>query len=144
MHTVAKIDFKLDDFQKISDKTPFLADLKPSGKYLMEDLHEVGGTSAVIKYLIEKGLIDGSCITVTGKSLSENLEDFPDLTKDQKIIRPIEEPIKESGHIRILKGNLAKDGAVAKITGKEGLILKEKLEFTTAKKKPTKELKIDK
>jgi dihydroxy-acid dehydratase len=124
-HT-AKIDFKLDDFQKISDKTPFLADLKPSGKYLMEDLHEVGGTSAVIKYLIEKGLIDGSCITVTGKSLSENLEEFPDLTKDQKIIRPIEEPIKESGHIRILKGNLAKDGAVAKITGKEGLIFKGK------------------
>ena len=124
-HT-AKIDFKLDDFQKISDKTPFLADLKPSGKYLMEDLHEVGGTSAVTKYLIEKGLIDGSCITVTGKSLSENLEYFPDLTKDQKIIRPIEEPIKESGHIRILKGNLAKDGAVAKITGKEGLIFKGK------------------
>ena len=124
-HT-AKIDFKLDDFQKISDKTPFLADLKPSGKYLMEDLHEVGGTSAVIKYLIEKELIDGSCMTVTGKSLSENLEEFPDLTKDQKIIRPIEEPIKESGHIRILKGNLAKDGAVAKITGKEGLIFKGK------------------
>ena len=124
-HT-AKIDFKLDDFQKISDKTPFLADLKPSGKYLMEDLHEIGGTSAVIKYLIEKGLIDGSCITITGKSLSENLEEFPDLTKNQKIIRPIEEPIKESGHIRILKGNLAIDGAVAKITGKEGLIFKGK------------------
>ncbi|MBL6868810.1 MAG: dihydroxy-acid dehydratase, partial [Flavobacteriales bacterium] len=124
-HT-AKIDFKLDDFQKISDKTPFLADLKPSGKYLMEDLHDVGGTSAVIKYLIEKGLIDGSCITVTGKSLSENLEEFPDLTKDQKIISSIEKPIKESGHIRILKGNLAIDGAVAKITGKEGLIFKGK------------------
>ena len=124
-HT-AKIDFKLDDFQKISDKTPFLADLKPSGKYLMEDLHDVGGTSAVIKYLIEKGLIDGSCITVTGKSLSENLEEFPDLTKDQKIISSIEKPIKESGHIRILKGNIAIDGAVAKITGKEGLIFKGK------------------
>ena len=124
-HT-ANIDFKLEDFQKISDKTPFLADLKPSGKYLMEDLHEVGGTSAVIKYLISKNLIDGSCITVTGKSLSENLTEFPDLRHNQKIIMTIERPIKNSGHIRILKGNLAQEGAVAKITGKEGLLFKGK------------------
>ena len=124
-HT-ANIDFNLEDFQKISDKTPFLADLKPSGKYLMEDLHEVGGTSAVIKYLISKNLIDGSCITVTGKSLSENLAEFPDLRHNQKIIMPIERPIKNSGHIRILKGNLAQEGAVAKITGKEGLLFKGK------------------
>ena len=124
-HT-ANIDFNLEDFQKISDKTPFLADLKPSGKYLMEDLHQVGGTSAVIKYLISKNLIDGSCITVTGKSLSENLAEFPDLRDNQKIIMPIERPIKNSGHIRILKGNLAQEGAVAKITGKEGLLFKGK------------------
>ena len=124
-HT-ANIDFNLEDFQKISDKTPFLADLKPSGKYLMEDLHEVGGTSAVIKYLISKNLIDGSCITVTGKSLSENLAEFPDLRHNQKIIMTIERPIKNSGHIRILKGNLAQEGAVAKITGKEGLLFKGK------------------
>ena len=124
-HT-ANIDFNLEDFQKISDKTPFLADLKPSGKYLMEDLHEVGGTSAVIKYLISKNLIDGSCITVTGKSLSENLTEFPDLRHNQKIIMTIERPIKNSGHIRILKGNLAQEGAVAKITGKEGLLFKGK------------------
>ena len=124
-HT-ANIDFNLEDFQKISDKTPFLADLKPSGKYLMEDLHEVGGTSAVIKYLISENLIDGSCITVTGKSLSENLTEFPDLRHNQKIIMTIERPIKNSGHIRILKGNLAQEGAVAKITGKEGLLFKGK------------------
>ena len=124
-HT-ANIDFKLEDFQKISDKTPFLADLKPSGKYLMEDLHQVGGTSAVIKYLISENLIDGSCITVTGKSLSENLAEFPDLRHNQKIIMTIERPIKNSGHIRILKGNLAQEGAVAKITGKEGLLFKGK------------------
>ena len=124
-HT-ANIDFNLEDFQKISDKTPFLADLKPSGKYLMEDLHEIGGTSAVIKYLISKNLIDGSCITVTGKSLSENLTEFPDLRHNQKIIMTIERPIKKSGHIRILKGNLAQEGAVAKITGKEGLLFKGK------------------
>ena len=124
-HT-ANIDFNLEDFQKISDKTPFLADLKPSGKYLMEDLHQVGGTSAVIKYLISENLIDGSCITVTGKSLSENLAESPDLRDNQKIIMPIERPIKNSGHIRILKGNLAHEGAVAKITGKEGLLFKGK------------------
>ena len=122
----ANVNFTINDFQTICDSTPFLADLKPSGKYLMEDLHEVGGTSAVIKYLISKNLIDGSCITVTGKSLSENLAEFPDLRHNQKIIMPIERPIKNSGHIRILKGNLAQEGAVAKITGKEGLLFKGK------------------
>ncbi len=119
-HT-AKIDFSLDDFQRISDNTPYLADLKPSGKYLMEDLHKIGGTSSVIKYLIEKGLIDGNCITITGKTLNENLDNISLLNTNQDIIRPISNPLKRTGHIRILKGNLAMEGAVAKITGKEGL-----------------------
>ena len=119
-HT-AKIDFSLDDFQRISDNTPYLADLKPSGKYLMEDLHKIGGTSSVIKYLIEKGLIDGNCITITGKTLNENLDNTSLLNTNQDIIRPISNPLKRTGHIRILKGNLALEGAVAKITGKEGL-----------------------
>ena len=119
-HT-AKIDFSLDDFQRISDNTPYLADLKPSGKYLMEDLHKIGGTSSVIKYLIEKGLIDGNCITITGKTLNENLDNTSLLNSNQEIIRPISNPLKRTGHIRILKGNLATEGAVAKITGKEGL-----------------------
>ena len=119
-HT-AKIDFSLDDFQRISDNTPYLADLKPSGKYLMEDLHKIGGTSSVIKYLIEKGLIDGNCITITGKTLNENLDNTSLLNTNQDIIRPVSNPLKRTGHIRILKGNLAMEGAVAKITGKEGL-----------------------
>ena len=119
-HT-AKIDFSLDDFQRISDNTPYLANLKPSGKYLMEDLHKIGGTSSVIKYLIEKGLIDGNCITITGKTLNENLDNTSLLNTNQDIIRPVSNPLKRTGHIRILKGNLAMEGAVAKITGKEGL-----------------------
>ena len=119
-HT-AGIEFNLEDFQSISNKTPYLADLKPSGKYLMEDLHKIGGTSAVLKYLLDKGMLHGDCITVTGKTLSENLAEFPNLQAEQKIIHPIEKPIKSSGHIRILKGNLATEGSVAKITGKEGL-----------------------
>ena len=122
-HT-AGISFSLDDFQLISNKTPYLADLKPSGKHLMEDLHHVGGTAAVLKYLLELKMIDGSCLTVTGKSLAENLKDYPALTKEQNILHSIDSPIKESGHIRILKGNLAKDGAVAKITGKEGVFFR--------------------
>ena len=122
-HT-AGISFSLDDFQTISNKTPYLADLKPSGKHLMEDLHHVGGTAAVLKYLLELKMIDGSCLTVTGKSLAENLKDYPALTKEQNILHSIDSPIKESGHIRILKGNLAKDGAVAKITGKEGVFFR--------------------
>ena len=117
----ANIDFTLKDFQSISDNTPFLADLKPSGKYLMEDVHRVGGIPAVLKYLLKKGLIHGDCLTVTGKTLAENLLDVNDLTEGQDVIKPIEEPIKISGHLRMLYGNLAEDGSVAKITGKEGL-----------------------
>jgi dihydroxy-acid dehydratase len=117
----AEIDFTLTDFQRISDNTPFLADLKPSGKYLMEDLHEVGGIPAVLKYLLKKGLIYGNCLTVTGKTLAENLRDVEGLKEGQEVIRPIESPIKISGHLRMLFGNLAEEGSVAKITGKEGL-----------------------
>lgn len=117
----AGIDFKLEDFQQISDQTPLLADLKPSGAYLMEDLHQVGGTPAVLKYLLEQNLINGDCLTVTGKSLAENLHKVPSLTKGQKVLLPVETPIKKSGHIQILFGNLAHEGAVAKITGKEGM-----------------------
>jgi len=117
----AEIDFTLTDFQVISDNTPFLADIKPSGKYLMEDLHEVGGIPAVLKYLLKKGLLHGDCLTVTGKTLAENLLDEEDLTAGQQVIKSIESPIKISGHLRMLFGNLAEDGSVAKITGKEGL-----------------------
>ncbi|WP_053978495.1 dihydroxy-acid dehydratase [Mangrovimonas xylaniphaga] len=117
----AQIEFTLEDFQKISDNTPFLADLKPSGKYLMEDVHAVGGIPAVLKYLLKKGLLHGDCLTVTGKTLAENLLDVPDLSPDQDVIKPLESPIKVSGHLRMLYGNLALEGSVAKITGKEGL-----------------------
>ena len=118
----ANIKLTLEDFQKISDTTPFLADLKPSGKYLMKDLHEIGGVPAVLKYMLKQGMLHGDCITVTGKTLAENLENIPDLTKGQTVIRLVEDPIKATGHIRILKGNLAQGGSVAKITGKEGLL----------------------
>ena len=111
----------IDDFQAVSDRTPYLSDLKPSGQYAMEDLHNVGGTPAVMKYLLEHKLLDGSCMTVTGVTLTENLRDLPGLTPGQKILMPLDQPMKQSGHIRILKGNLAPGGAVAKITGKEGL-----------------------
>ena len=117
----ANIDFNINDFQEISDSTPFLADLKPSGKFLMEDLHNVGGIPAVMKYMLENNLLNGDCMTVTGKSISENLNDVKALKKGQKIINPISNPIKKSGHIRILYGNIAYNGSVAKITGKEGL-----------------------
>ncbi|MGS2727624.1 dihydroxy-acid dehydratase [Psychroserpens sp. BH13MA-6] len=117
----AQIDFTLKDFQDISDETPFLADLKPSGQYLMEDVHAVGGIPAVLKYLLKKGLIHGDCLTVTGKTIAENLLDVNDLEEGQQVIKPIEKPIKISGHLRMLYGNLAEDGSVAKITGKEGL-----------------------
>lgn len=115
------LQLTLNDFQEVSDKVPFLADLKPSGKYVMEDVHKIGGTPAVIRYLLEKGLLEGDCMTVTGKTLAENAKDFPSLTEGQQIIRPIENPIKSTGHIQILRGNLAPNGSVAKITGKEGL-----------------------
>ena len=121
MARAVDVALSLDDFQKVSDRVPFIADLKPSGKYVMEDLHNVGGTPAVMKYLLDKGLINGNCLTVTGKTIAENLEGLPALKEGQDVILPLEKPIKESGHIRILKGNLAPEGSVAKITGKEGL-----------------------
>ncbi len=114
------LELTLDDFQKMADKTPFLANLKPSGKYLMQDLHAIGGIPAVMKYLLEKGLLHGDCLTVTGKTIAENLADLPGLPAEQDIIRPLEKPLKESGHLQILYGNLAAQGSVAKITGKEG------------------------
>jgi dihydroxy-acid dehydratase len=122
----AQIDFTLKDFQDISDNTPFLADLKPSGKYLMEDVHAVGGIPAVLKYLLGKGLIHGDCMTVTGKTLAENLAEVDDLTEGQDVIKTIEKPIKVSGHLQMLYGNLATRGSVAKITGKEGLTFRGK------------------
>ena len=122
----AKIDFTLDDFHRISEKTPFIADLKPSGKYLMEDLHEIGGIPVVLKYLLDKGYLHGECMTVTGKSLEENLSEVSQLNFEQDVIRKVEDPIKATGHIRILYGNLASEGSVAKITGKEGLFFKGK------------------
>ncbi len=122
----AAIKFTLQDFQRISDETPFLADLKPSGKYLMEDVHRVGGIPAVLKYLLSKGLLHGDCLTVTGKTLADNLENVPDLAKDQDVIKPLENPIKATGHLRMLYGNLATEGSVAKITGKEGLFFSGK------------------
>jgi dihydroxy-acid dehydratase len=111
----------LEDFQRVSDRTPLLADFKPSGPYVMEDLHEVGGIPAVMKMLLEEGLLAGDGRTVTGKTVSENLRDVPGLKAGQKIVRPLSDPLKSTSHIQILKGNLAPEGAVAKITGKEGL-----------------------
>jgi dihydroxy-acid dehydratase len=120
----ADIEFTLQDFQHISDTTPFIADLKPSGKYLMEDVHRVGGIPAVLKYLLRNGLLHGDCLTVTGKTLAENLENVPDLQEGQDVIMPLDKPIKATGHLRMLYGNLAENGSVAKITGKEGLLFK--------------------
>jgi len=111
----------IDDFQRVSNKTPLLADFKPSGKYVMEDLQAAGGVPAVIKMLLEAGMINGDCMTVTGKTVAENVRDLPGLTADQQIIQPLTSPIKPTGHIQILKGNLSPEGSVAKITGKEGL-----------------------
>ena len=121
MANTAEVPLTLDDVVRASDRTPFLADLAPSGRYLMEDLYRVGGTPSVLKMLIAAGRIDGDIPTVTGRTLAENVADWPSLPPDQKIIRPLSDPIKASGHIRVLRGNLAPDGAVAKITGKEGL-----------------------
>ena len=117
----AGVKLTIDDFQRVSDKTPYLADLRPSGKYVMEDLHDVGGVPAVQKLMLKEGFLHGDCITVTGKTLAENVADLPGLKEGQKIIFPVSEPLKQTGHIRILYGNLATEGAVAKITGKEGL-----------------------
>jgi dihydroxy-acid dehydratase len=120
MAHAADIPFSIDDFQEISSKTPFLADLKPSGKYVMEDLYNVGGVPAVQKLLLDEGYLYGDCMTVTGKTLEENIEELPGLLEEQNIIMPVSNPIKKDGHLEILYGNLAPEGSVAKITGKEG------------------------
>lgn len=125
LHLIAIADsvgvkLTIDDFQSVSDRIPFLADLKPSGKYVMADLHALGGTPSLLKLLLKEGLIDGSGMTVTGKTLAQNLEKVPDFPEDQKIIRPFNNPIKKTGHIQVLRGSLAPEGAVGKITGKEG------------------------
>lgn len=118
------VKLSLDDFQVISNKTPYLADLKPSGRFVMEDLHKVGGVPSLMKYLLAEKLIEGSCLTVTGKTIAENLANVSDLVPGQEVINKTSEPIKSSGHIQVLRGNLAPDGAVAKITGKEGTSFK--------------------
>lgn len=120
MAKAADIELTIHDFQTISDRTPLLADLKPSGKYVMNDLFEVGGVPGVQKMLLREGMLYGDCMTVTGKTLAENLADAPDLDEGQKIVFPLTDPIKSTGHLQILYGNLAEQGAVAKITGKEG------------------------
>ena len=117
----AGADLTLDDFQAVADRTPFLADLKPSGRFVMEDLHRVGGTPAVMRMLLDRGVLDGDCVTVTGRTVAENLADVPGLADGQQVVRAWDDPIKETGHITIMRGNLAPGGAVAKITGKEGL-----------------------
>jgi dihydroxy-acid dehydratase len=127
LHLIAIADsvglkLTIDDFQSVSDRIPLLADLKPSGKYVMADVHDIGGTPSLLKFLLREGLLDGSQMTVTGKSLKENLENVRDFPSDQKIIRPLSEPLKTSGHLQILRGSLAPGGCVGKITGKEGTI----------------------
>ncbi|MDX1492891.1 MAG: dihydroxy-acid dehydratase, partial [Longimicrobiales bacterium] len=117
----AGVELTLDDIHEVSDRTPYLADLRPSGRYLMQDLYEVGGIPAVLKLMLSEGLIDGSCMTVTGRTMAENLEGLPGLADGQDVVRPVSRPIKATGHLRILRGSLAPEGAVAKITGKEGL-----------------------
>jgi dihydroxy-acid dehydratase len=121
MARAVNVPLTIDDFQAVSDRIPFLADLKPSGQYVMEDLHNAGGTPAVMKYLLEQGLLDGDCMTVTCKTVAENLQDLPGLREGQDVFHGVDNPIKETGHIQILKGNLAPGGSVAKITGKEGM-----------------------
>jgi dihydroxy-acid dehydratase len=121
MARAMRVPLDLDDFRRLSEATPVLADLRPSGQYVMEDLFAVGGVPAVQKLMLREGLLDGSCLTVTGKTLAENVADVPDLTAGQKVIWPVTDPVKRTGHLRILRGNLAPEGAVAKITGKEGV-----------------------
>jgi len=145
-HSVG-ITLELSDFQNVSDRIPFIADLKPSGKYVMEDVHRIGGTPKIMHYLLKQGLLDGSTITVTGKTLAENLDEwvakYGELEfKTQKVIRPLDNPIKKTGHLRILHGNIAPGGAVSKITGKEGLeftgkakVFDDEVEFTEAMEK---------
>jgi len=122
MARAADVPLSIDDFQRVSDRVPLLADMKPSGTHVQEDLDRIGGIPALMKSLLGEGLIDGSCLTVTGGTVAENLERVDGLTPGQRIVRPLEDPIHSSGHIRILRGNLAPDGAVAKITGKEGTV----------------------
>ncbi|WP_235299656.1 dihydroxy-acid dehydratase [Portibacter marinus] len=122
MAKAADVDITIDDFQRLSDITPFLADLKPSGKYVMEDLFNIGGVPAVMKKMLELGMLHGDCLTVTGKTLRENLKDVPALPEDQSIIKDMDQAVKKTGHLQILYGNLALEGSVAKITGKEGEI----------------------
>lgn len=119
-HSVG-IELTLDDIQAVSDRTPYLADLRPSGRYLMEDLHHVGGVPGVLRLMLDEGLLDGSCRTVTGRTLAENLAAVAPLGDEQDVVRPVSDPIKPTGHLRVLRGSLAPDGAVAKVTGKEGL-----------------------
>lgn len=126
LHLIAIADsvgvkLTIDDFQAVSDRTPFLADLKPSGKYVMADMFDIGGTPSLLKFLLKEGVIDGSGMTVTGQTLAKNLENVPDFPSDQVIIRPLSNPIKKTGHIQILRGSLAPGGSVGKITGKEGM-----------------------
>jgi len=116
------VELTIDDFQSVSNRVPLLADFKPSGSYVMEDLHRIGGIPAVVKMLLDEGLLNGDCVTVTGKTLQENVKDLPGLPQGQPIVRPLSNPLKATGHIQILKGNLAPEGGVAKITGKEGLL----------------------
>jgi dihydroxy-acid dehydratase len=129
MHLIAMakafgVEWTIDDCQRISDKTPFLADLKPSGKFVMQDLHDVGGIPAVMRFLLENNMLHGDCMTVTGKTIRENYENAPQLTENQEVIHPLSNPVKKTGHIQILYGNLALEGSVAKITGKEGEVFK--------------------
>ncbi|MGE0077459.1 MAG: dihydroxy-acid dehydratase [Bacteroidales bacterium] len=120
MATTIGVELSLDDFQRISNKTPLIGNLKPSGKYLMEDIYTIGGTPAVMKYLLDKGMLYGDCLTVTGKTVTENLQDVRVFDSSQDVIYPLENPLKPNGHLQVLYGNLAEKGAVAKITGKEG------------------------
>jgi dihydroxy-acid dehydratase len=126
MHLIAmarsvEVPLTIDDFQRTSDRVPYLADLRPSGKYVQEDLHSVGGTPAVMKLLLDEKLLHGDCLTITGRTIAENLAALPALSKGQTVVHPTSDPIKKTGHIRIMRGNFCPDGAVAKITGKEGL-----------------------
>ncbi|MFQ5995836.1 MAG: dihydroxy-acid dehydratase, partial [Acidiferrobacterales bacterium] len=120
MARAVEVPLTIDAFQAVSDRVPYLADLKPSGKYVMEDLHKIGGTPAVMKYLLEQGLLHGDCLTVTGQTIAENLADVPSLKEGQDVVHSLADPIKATGHLQIMRGNLAPGGAVAKITGKEG------------------------
>jgi dihydroxy-acid dehydratase len=121
MARAVDVPLTIDDFQRTSDRVPYLADLRPSGKYVQEDLHEVGGTPAVMKLLLKERLISGDCLTITGKTVAENLATLPELAPEQEVVHPVSNPIKSTGHIRIMRGNFCPGGAVAKITGKEGV-----------------------